>query len=36
VVSDGQFMDSITSVANGTGIDEFAPSVDQGQQFALF
>ena len=36
VVSDRQFMDSVASVANGTGIDEFAPSVDQGQQFALF
>jgi DNA polymerase-3 subunit epsilon len=36
VVSDRQFMDSVDSVANGTGIDEFAPPVDQGQQFALF
>lgn len=35
-VSDRQFMDSVASVANGTGIDEFEPSVDQGQQFALF
>lgn len=36
VVSDRQFMDSVDSVANGTGLDDFAPSVDQGQQFALF
>jgi DNA polymerase-3 subunit epsilon len=36
VVSDRQFMDSVDSVVNGTGIDQFEPSVDQGQQFALF
>lgn len=36
VVSDTQFMASVGSVAGGTGIDDFVPSVDQGQQFALF
>lgn len=36
VVSDEQFMDNVGSVADGTGIDEFVQSVDQGQQFALF
>lgn len=35
-VSDEQFMNSVASVAGGTGIDEFVQSVDQGQQFALF
>jgi DNA polymerase-3 subunit epsilon len=35
-VSDEQFMYSVAAVADGTGIDEFEPSVDQGQQFALF
>ena len=35
-VSDKQFMDSIASVANGIGIEQFEQSVDQGQQFALF
>jgi len=29
-------MNSVASVAGGTGIDEFVQSVDQGQQFALF
>ena len=36
MVSDQQFMASVDGVANGTGIDNFEPSVDQGQQFALF
>lgn len=36
LVSDAQFMDSVGSVAGGTGIDEFVPAVDQGQQFTLF
>ena len=35
-VSDRQFMASVDSVVHGTGIDNFEPSVDQGQQFALF
>jgi DNA polymerase III subunit epsilon len=35
-VSDQQFMASVGKVAGGTGIDDFEPSVDQGQQFALF
>ena len=35
-VSDQQFMASVDRVADGTGIDDFEPSVDQGQQFALF
>ena len=35
-VSDEQFMASVDRVVDGTGIDEFEPSVDQGQQFALF
>lgn len=35
-VSDQQFMASVDSVVHGTGIDNFEPSVDQGQQFALF
>jgi hypothetical protein len=29
-------MASVGKVAGGTGIDDFEPSVDQGQQFALF
>lgn len=36
VVSDADFMDSVNEVAQGTGIDEFAPNANQGQQFALF
>ncbi len=35
-VSDEQFMNSVGVVADGTGIDAFEQSVDQGQQFALF
>lgn len=35
-VSDEQFMRSVGSVSGGTGIDEFAQPVNQGQQFALF
>jgi len=35
-VSDEQFMRSVASVSGGTGIDEFAQPVNQGQQFALF
>jgi len=35
-VSDQQFMASVDRVADGTGLDDFVPSVDQGQQFALF
>lgn len=34
VVSDAQFMDSVNEVAQGTGIDDFAPNANQ--QFALF
>jgi hypothetical protein len=36
VVSDVVFMDSVGSVAGGTGLDEFVTAVDQGQQFTLF
>lgn len=35
-VSDQQFMSSVDSVATSTGLDDFEPSADQGQQFALF
>jgi DNA polymerase-3 subunit epsilon len=35
-VSDQQFIDGVGTVADGTGIDAFEQSVDQGQQFALF
>jgi len=35
-VSDKLFLDSIASVADGIGIEQFEQSVDQGQQFALF
>ena len=36
VVSDEYFMRSVAAVADGTGIDEFAPPADRGQQFVLF
>jgi DNA polymerase-3 subunit epsilon len=36
VVSDAVFMESVDSVAGGTGLDEFVTAVDQGQQFTLF
>lgn len=36
VVSDAQFMDSIASVAGGTGIEEFADATVPAEQFALF
>ena len=35
-VSDQQFIDRVGAVADGTGIDAFEQSIDQGQQFALF
>lgn len=35
-VSDEHFMQSVSAVADGTGVDEFVASVEQGQQFALF
>jgi DNA polymerase-3 subunit epsilon len=35
-VSDQQFIDRVLTVADGTGIDAFEQSIDQGQQFALF
>ena len=36
VVSDADFMDSVNAVVQGTGVDEFAPNANEGQQFALF
>lgn len=36
VVSDGQFMDSIGTVAGGTGIEEFIDATPPAEQFALF
>lgn len=35
-VSDEHFMNSVASVTGGVGVEEFAQSVDRGQQFALF
>jgi len=35
-VSDQDFMNSVGSVAGGTGVDQFEQPVNQGQQFALF
>jgi len=35
-VSDQDFMNSVGSVAGGTGVDKFEQPVNQGQQFALF
>lgn len=35
-VSDQDFMNSVGSVAGGTGVDKFEQPVKQGQQFALF
>ena len=35
-ISDQHFMNSVGSVAGGTGVDQFEQPVHQGQQFALF
>ncbi|MCB0933187.1 MAG: DEDDh family exonuclease [Mycobacterium sp.] len=35
-VSDEQFMRRVAAVTGGIGVETFEPSVDQGQQFALF
>jgi len=35
-VSDQQFMAHVATVVDGTGLDQFEQSVNQGQQFALF
>lgn len=36
VVSDAQFMDSVGTVAGGTGVEDFTEPADAGEQFALF
>lgn len=36
VLSDGEFMDSVTRVIGGTGVEEFADTAVHGEQFALF
>ena len=36
VVSDGEFMDSVSHVIGGTGVEEFTDATADGQQFALF
>lgn len=36
MVSDAQFMNSVSSVAGGVGLDQFEQPVTRGQQFALF
>ena len=36
VVSDAEFMDSVTAVVGGTGIDHFTDTGANGDQFALF
>ena len=36
VVSDGEFMDNVSHVIGGTGIEEFADATADGVQFALF
>ena len=36
VVSDGEFMDSVSRVIGGTGVEEFTDATADGQQFALF
>jgi len=35
-VSDEQFMNCVTAVAEGVGIQPFETTVDQGQQYVLF
>lgn len=36
VVSDAEFMDCVTGVVGGTGIDQFTDATVDGEQFALF
>ena len=36
VVSDAKFMDSVATVASGTGVEEFIDATLAGEQFALF
>ena len=36
VVSDGEFMDNVSHVIGGTGVEEFTDATADGEQFALF
>jgi DNA polymerase-3 subunit epsilon len=36
LVSDAKFMDCVSAVANGTGVDNVVEMAHTGEQFALF
>ena len=36
LVSDAKFMDCVSAVAHGTGVDDIVDAAHTGEQFALF